>query len=169
MQLRDCVRGDIPAITAIYAHYVLHSSATFEELPPTIGEMEARFEAVRSLALPYLVTEVDGKIVGYASAKPYHTRSAYRFTLENSIYLDHTMVRRGIGRVLLNELIQQCKTLGYRQMIAIIGESSNQASISLHAAAGYTHVGVLRSVGFKFGRWLDTVLMQRSLDSWESV
>jgi L-amino acid N-acyltransferase YncA len=163
MQLRDCVREDIPAIAAIYAHYVLHSSATFEEVPPTAVEMAVRFDALRGQGLPYLVAELDGKVAGYASAKLYRMRSAYRFTLENSIYIDHTMVRRGIGRALLAELILRSEVLGYRQMIATIGDSGNQASINLHLAGGFTHAGVFRSVGFKFKRWLDTVMMQRCL------
>jgi L-amino acid N-acyltransferase YncA len=125
--------------------------------------MARRRAAVVARGLPYLVAEVEGAVLGYAYAGPYHTRSAYRFTLEDSIYVAPHAVGRGIGRTLLAELLDRCTALGYRRMLAIIGDSGNAASIGLHAAAGFRHVGTLPSVGLKFGRWLDVVLMQRPL------
>ena len=163
MQLRDCVPGDIAAVTAIYAHHVLYSTASFEEAPPSLAEMTARFDTVRAQGLPYLVAETGGKVAGYVYATLYRPRSAYRFTLEHSVYIDQASRGRGIGRALLTELLRQCEGLGYRQMIAVIGDSGNQASIGLHTALGFTPAGILRSAGFKFGRWVDSVLMQRSM------
>lgn len=163
MLLRDCTREDIPAVTAIYAHHVLHGTASFEEVPPTVEEMIARYEAVRALGTPYIVAEIDGLIRGYTSASLYRARSAYRYTLENAVYVHATARRSGIGRALLSELLPQCEALGYRQMIAVIGDSANHASIGLHAAMGFERVGFLPSVALKFGRWLDSILMQRAL------
>lgn len=161
--LRDATPADLPAITAIYTHHVLFSTATFEEIPPPLAEMTARFDAIAAQSLPYLVAEVDGAVAGYAYASLYRTRSAYRFTLEDSIYIGHGMHRRGLGRALLAALLARSEALGYRQMIAVIGDSTQAASIGLHHALGFTHAGLYRSVGLKFGRWLDTVLMQRSM------
>jgi L-amino acid N-acyltransferase YncA len=161
--LRDATAADLPTVTAIYAHHVLHGTASFEEAPPSLAEMTARFDAIAACGLPYLVAEADGRVAGYAYASLYRTRSAYRFTLEDSIYIDHGMQRRGLGRALLAQLLARSEALGYRQMIAVIGDSQQAASIGLHRALGFEYAGVYRSVGFKFGRWLDTVLMQRSI------
>jgi phosphinothricin acetyltransferase len=165
MHVRDCEAADMAAVTAIYAGYVLDGTATFEEEPPSLEDMMARFDIVHAKSLPWLVAETggDGVIAGYAYAAPYRLRSAYRFTLENSIYVSPSRFRQGVGRALMTELLRRCETLGYRQMIAAIGDSANHASIGLHSALGFERVGVYRDVGLKFGRWLDVVLMQRSL------
>jgi L-amino acid N-acyltransferase YncA len=161
--VRPSRADDLAAITDIYAHHVGHGSASFEEVPPDRAELARRREDVLQRGLPHLVAEIDGVVAGYAYAGLYRTRSAYRFTVEDSIYVRHDCGRRGVGRVLLPALILACEQAGFRQMIAVIGDSGNAASIGLHAAFGFTHAGVLRSVGFKFGRWIDCVLMQRPL------
>jgi phosphinothricin acetyltransferase len=163
MRIRDAQDQDFPAVQAIYAHHVLHGAGSFEEEPPSLEAMRARFAAVRARALPWLVAEEAGVIRGFSYARPYHERSAYRFTLENSVYVAPDALRRGYGRALLAELIARCAADGYRQMIAIIGDSGNAGSIGLHASMGFRHAGLLREVGLKFGRSLDSVLMQRSL------
>ena len=154
---------DLRAITAIYGHHVLTGTASFETEPPTLEEMARRRAQVLSRGLPFQVAELDGEIVGYAYAAPYRLRPAYRFTVEDSVYIHADRTRRGIGRQLLDAIICSCTQTGSKQMIAIIGDSENAASIRLHEAAGFKHVGVLRGVGLKFGRWLDTVIMQRAL------
>jgi L-amino acid N-acyltransferase YncA len=154
---------DIAAITAIYGYHVLHGVASFEETPPAVDEMARRRRAVLDHGLPYLVAETGGRVVGYCYAGPFRPRSGYRFTLEDSIYIDPAEIGRGIGRALLTPLIAQSEELGYRQMVAVIGGSETVASIGLHAALGFAHAGVLPAVGFKFGRWIDIVLMQRAL------
>ncbi len=161
--IRSAIPADIPAITEIYAEAVNHGTATFELEPPDAGEMRRRFDELHCGGFPYLVAEVDGRIAGYAYAGLYRARPAYRFTVENSVYLAPAVHRRGIGLALLTELIARCETRGYRQMVAVIGDSANAASIGIHARAGFEMTGTLRHVGFKFGRWLDTVLMQRAL------
>ena len=162
--IRDLRPGDLDAVAQIYAHHVLHGTATFEEVPPSLDEMALRYQKVRARGLPWLVAELDdGSVAGYAYAAPFRERSAYRFTLENSVYIGAAHHRKGAGRALLTELIARCETLGYRQMIAAIGDSGNYASIALHGALDFREVGVYRTVGMKFGRWLDVVLMQRSL------
>ena len=163
--IREATTDDVPAIHAIYAHHVLHGLASFEEVPPTIEEMRTRFEAVRSAGKPYLVAEVDGVLAGYGYASAYRTRSAYRFTLENSIYVDERWRGRGVGSALLQGLIVRCRAGPWRQMIAIIGDSANAASIGVHRKAGFRAVGVLERVGFKHGRWVDSVLMQLELSA----
>ena len=163
MLLRDARDDDMGAIQAIYAHHVLHGTASFEEDPPPLAEMQRRRADVLARGLPYLVAEVDGRIAGYSYATPYRARSAYRFSIENSVYVDHARHRAGIGRALLTELIARCERGDWRQMIAIIGDSGQAASIGLHASLGFRHIGTLQAVGLKFGRWLDTVLMQRAL------
>jgi L-amino acid N-acyltransferase YncA len=160
---RPATVADIPAVTAIYAHAVRHGTATFEIDPPNEDEMADRFRALAKAGLPYLVAERDGKVQGYAYAGLYRTRFAYRYTLEDSIYVDRDCRGRGIGRALIDHLLSQAGARGFRQMIAVIGDSEQAASIALHRAAGFTMVGTLAAVGFKFGRWLDTVLMQRPL------
>jgi L-amino acid N-acyltransferase YncA len=161
--IRASQDDDLAAIAAIYRHHVLHGIASFEEQPPAIGEIARRRRAIVERGLPYLVAERAGRLLGYCYASPYRTRSAYRFTVEDSIYLDRSEVGRGLGRRLLSELIGRCASQGYRQMIAVIGGSEQGPSIRLHRALGFTEIGTLRAVGFKFGGWVDTVLMQRAL------
>ncbi|HZT89638.1 MAG TPA: GNAT family N-acetyltransferase [Stellaceae bacterium] len=169
LTIRPSAAGDMPAIAAIYAHHVLHGLASFEEVPPDIAEMSRRRDDFVARALPYLVAERAGRVVGYAYASPYRTRSAYRFTVEDSIYIEHAEVGRGIGRALLSALIERCTALGYRQMVAVIGGSDTWPSIRLHEALGFARVGVLQAIGFKFGGWVDTVLMQRPLGAGASA
>ena len=163
MQLRPAQPDDLPAIHAIYAHHVLHGMASFEEEPPSVEELARRYRDVIERGLPYLVAEYGAEVVGYGYCAPYRARSAYRHALEDSIYIRHDRGGRGIGRRLLEELIRRCEGLGYRQIVAVIGDSGNAASIGVHAACGFLRVGTLRSVGFKFGRWVDSVFMQRPL------
>jgi len=161
--VRDFNPDDLAAVTRIYADYVLHGTATFEEVAPQSEEIARRMAKIAAQGLPWLVADAEGAVAGYAYASLFHGRSAYRFTLENSVYVDAAQHRRGVGRALLTELLARCEALGYRQMIAAIGDSGNHSSIGLHWALGFREVGVYRSVGMKFGRWLDVVLMQRSL------
>jgi L-amino acid N-acyltransferase YncA len=154
---------DVATIAAIYAHHVLNGLASFEEVPPEIEEIARRRGDIVARGLPYLVAEMDGKVLGYCYAGPFRPRVAYRYTLEDSIYIDPAAVGRGIGRVLLTAVLARSEELGYRQMVAVIGGRETVASIRLHAALGFTEIGVLTGVGFKFGRWVDSVLMQRPL------
>ena len=163
VSLRPSQDRDLAAITAIYHHHVLHGVASFEEEPPDLDEMGRRRGEILARGLPYLVAEQSGRVLGYCFASLYRTRSAYRFAVEDSIYLDAAEVGRGIGRTLLSELIERCAAQGYRQMVAVIGGSDQWPSIRLHAALGFAEVGVLRAIGFKFGAWVDTVLMERAL------
>jgi phosphinothricin acetyltransferase len=142
---------------------VLHGLASFEEEPPSVDELARRYRDVIGRGLPYLVAEYGADVAGYGYCAPYRPRSAYRYALEDSIYIRHDMTGRGIGKLLLEQLIARCAALGYRQIIAVIGDSANAASIGVHAACGFLRVGTLRSVGFKFGRWVDSVYMQRPL------
>lgn len=161
--LRDAAPSDDESIAAIYAHHVRVGLGTFEEESPPAEEMRRRREAVLASGLPFLVAVVDGVVVGYAYAALYRTRSAYRFTLEDSIYVAPQVARRGVGRALLTRLVERCSVLGYRQMVAVIGDSANAPSIRLHEIVGFTRIGVQPAVGFKHGRWVDCVLMQRAL------
>jgi L-amino acid N-acyltransferase YncA len=161
--IRPSRDGDIAAITAIYGYHVLHGLASFEEVPPASEELVRRRREILDRGLPYLVAERDGRVVGYCYAGPFRTRSAYRYSLEDSIYIDAAETGRGIGRALLTQLLELSTELGYRQMIAVIGGSETLPSINLHKALGFTHIGVISAVGFKFGRWVDSVLMQRPL------
>jgi phosphinothricin acetyltransferase len=161
--IRASREADMPSVHRIYAHHVLHGFGSFEEEPPDLAELMRRRAEYLSRRLPYLVAEMDGRIVGYAYAGPWRTRTAYRWTVENSIYVDPAHARHGIGRRLMEELIAQCTALGFRQMIAVIGDSANAPSIRLHEAMGFVHAGNLRNVGRKRGRWLDSVMMQRTL------
>jgi phosphinothricin acetyltransferase len=161
--VRDATEIDMAAIQAIYAGHVLHGSASFEETPPSVTEMCARRSAVLALGLPYLAAEVEGRVVGYSYATSYRARPAYRYTIEDSVYLGEGFGGRGIGTLLLRELIARCERGAWRQMIAVIGDSANAGSIALHRSLGFAHTGTLRSVGFKFGRWVDSVVMQRAL------
>ncbi len=161
--IRPSRDDDIAAIAAIYGYHVLHGLASFEEAPPSAEEIGRRRAAVLERGLPYLVAERDGRVVGYCYAGPFRPRIGYRFTLEDSIYIAADEIGRGIGRALLEPLIAQCAELGYRQMVAVIGGRETIASIRLHERLGFAHMGVLSAVGFKFGRWVDIVLMQRAL------
>ena len=163
ISIRAASSADIPAITQIYARAVRHGTASFELEPPDEAEMARRQRALADGGYPYLVAESGGAVVGYAYAGPYRTRPAYRFSVENSVYVAPEAHRRGIGRLLLDRLICECEARGYRLMIAVIGDSAQAPSIALHRALGFRMVGTLEHVGFKFGRWLDTVLMQRAL------
>lgn len=161
--VRRATETDVPAITAIYAHHVATGLASFELQPPSGEEMLRRYRDLADHRFPYLVAERAGKIVGYAYAGSYRARPAYRFSVENSVYVDPDARRGGIGRKLLQALIAECERRGFRQMIAVIGDSANAASIGLHAACGFALIGALPSVGYKFGRWVDSVFMQRAL------
>jgi phosphinothricin acetyltransferase len=163
--VRPALPADIAAITRIYAHAVQHGTASFELEPPDEAEMAHRQDALIAGGFPYLVAEEDGRVLGYAYAGPYRARPAYRFTVEDSVYIAPEAQRRGLGRLLLDQLIVESEGRGFRQMIAVIGDRANQASIMLHQAAGFRLVGTFDAVGFKFGRWLDSVLMQRPLGS----
>lgn len=163
MEVRDATPGDIAAIREIYAHHVQHGLASFEETPPSLEEMHSRFSSVTAAGLPWLAAVEGGAILGYGYCTPYRTRSAYRFSLEDSVYVRQDSHRKGIGGAVLAALIRRCEALGYRQLIAVIGDSSHMPSIGVHAAAGFVRVGTIRSVGYKFGRWADTVIMQRPL------
>jgi len=161
--VRPSTEDDLGDIARIYGHYVLHSSATFEVDPPSRDEMAKRHFDIVTLGLPYLVAEQNGATAGYAYASAYRPRPAYRFTVEDSIYIDPQHTGRGCGQVLLAALIEHCERGPWRQMIAVIGDSDNTASIRLHQRHGFRNVGILCAVGFKFDRWVDTVLMQREL------
>jgi phosphinothricin acetyltransferase len=161
--IRDAAGADMPAVQAIYRHHVLHGTASFELTPPSIDEMQQRRAAVLAAGLPYLAAELEGEVVGYAYATLYRPRPAYRFTCEDSVYMKPGMTGRGIGGRLLNTLIERCTAQGWRQMLAVVGDSANAGSLALHARCGFHPVGTLRSVGHKFGEWRDTVLMQREL------
>lgn len=163
MELRAATAADMPKIQAIYAHHVLRGLASFEIVPPTVDEMRCRFESISGAGYPYLVASDGPSLLGYAYASAYRTRPAYRYTVEDSVYVAANAIGRGIGRQLLTLLIDECVCRGYRQMLAVIGDSANAASIELHRACGFTVSGTLHSVGFKFGRWVDSVLMQRAL------
>ena len=163
VEIRAATPGDMPAVHAIYAHHVLKGLASFEEESPSQEELLRRYRDVTGKGLPYLAAEYGGEVVGYGYCALYRTRSAYRFALEDSIYVRQDMTGRGVGALLLGELIKRCEGLGYRQLIAVIGDSANAASIGLHARLGFLRIGTLRSVGYKFGRWVDSVIMQRPL------
>jgi len=163
MELRAATPADIAAIQAIYAHHVRHGLASFEIEPPSLAEMLHRFESIAGPGYPYLVATDGRTVLGYAYAAAYRARPGYRYTVEDSVYVAPSAVGRGIGRQLLTRLVAECERLGYRQMLAVIGDSANAASIELHRACGFNHSGALLSVGFKFGRWVDSVVMQRPL------
>jgi L-amino acid N-acyltransferase YncA len=162
-EIRPATAADLSAITEIYEHAVRHGTATFELVPPNLAEMTRRFGVLMDGGFPYLVAILEGRVVGYAYAGAYRPRPAYRFTVENSVYLEPAIHRRGIGLQLLERLITECEARGYRQMIAVIGDSDNAGSIGVHTRCGFQMIGTHPSVGFKFGRWLDTVMMQRAL------
>jgi len=163
MEIRDARDDDIPAIESIYAHHVLHGLGTFETEPPDEGELRSRWRQITTAGFPYLVAVEDGVVAGYAYANFFRTRAAYRQTVEDSIYVAPAAIGRGVGRRLLDALIERCRVLGLQQMLAVIGDSGNAASIGLHAACGFEPVGTMKAVGRKFDRWVDVVIMQRAL------
>ena len=163
LDIRPANEADLPSITAIYEHAVRHGTATFELTPPDLAEMTRRYRALLDGGFPYFAAGLDGRVVGYAYAGAYRPRPAYRFTVENSIYLEPAIHRRGIGLQLLQRLIIECEARGYRQMIAVIGDSANAGSVGVHTRCGFKLIGTHPNVGLKFGRWLDTVMMQRAL------
>ncbi len=161
--IRASSAADIPSITAIYAHWVTHGLASFEVEPPEAAEIARRRDAVLAAGFPYLVAEAPEGVLGYAYASAYRTRPAYRFSVENSVYVAPGAGQRGIGLALMQVVIARCTAAGFRQMIAVIGDSGNVASIALHRRAGFTTAGLLKAAGWKHGRWVDSVLMQRPL------
>ena len=164
MIIRDAVAADIPAITAIYAHHVQHGTGTFEEEPPNAADMAARMAKVQKAGCAWLVAEDDaGGIAGYGYYAQYRDRSAYRFSAEDSIYVRDDVRGQGVGKALVAALLERAAKQGFRQMLAVIGDSENVGSIGLHLALGFRQVGVMRAVGMKFNRWVDVVLMQRPL------
>ena len=164
MLIRPATEADAPALAAIYAHHVLHGFGTFEEVPPTPEEMDERRRAVVGHGLPYLLAEDVGQVLGYAYAAPFRHRAAYRYAVEDSVYVAPGAPGRGVGKAVLARVLADCEALGLRQAVAVIGDSANAASIALHAALGFEHLGVAKSVGFKHGRWVDIVWMQKALN-----
>ncbi len=162
--VRPSTDADIPAIAEIYAWNVLNGLGTFEEVPPNAAEMAGRRQGILDRGLPYFVAELDGEVVGYCYAGPFRLRAAYRYAVEDSVYVSPRAVGKGVGRTLLAALIASCEALGLRQMCAVIGDSGNAASIGLHAALGFKEMGVFPAMGHKFGRWVDLVWMQRALN-----
>lgn len=163
VEIRDATPEDMAQVQAIYSFYVTRSAASFEEEPPSVEEMVRRHAEIKRRGMPYLVAVDHGEVVGYTYAGPWRPRSAYRYTLEDSIYVAPFVQGRGVGRALLGSLIERCTEMGYRRMVAVIGDSANQSSIALHRALGFRQEGVLRGVGLKFGRWVDVVMMHRVL------
>src|ERR1700704_64987 len=162
-EIRPATAADLPFVTEIYEHAVLHGTATFELIAPDLAEMTRRFKALQDGGYPYFVASLEDRVIGYAYAVPYRPRPAYRFTVENSVYLRPAIHRRGIGLQLLQRLIAECEARGYRQMIAVIGDTANAGSIGVHTRCGFEMIGTHANVGFKFGRWLEPVMMQRAL------
>jgi phosphinothricin acetyltransferase len=163
MAIRDATEADLPAMTAIYAHHVQHGTGTFEEEPPLLADMAARLEKVQKAGCAWLVSEDETGITGYAYFAPFRDRSAYRFTAENSVYVREGVRGQGVGKALVAEMLVRAEARGFRQMIAVIGDSENAGSIGLHASLGFRRAGVIHAVGLKFGRWLDVVFMQKTL------
>jgi len=161
--VRDAADGDLQAVTAIYGEGVLTGTGTFELTAPDVAGMAARRAAILTLGLPWLVAEIDGVVVGYAYAGPFRTRAAYRYTVEDSVYVAAASHGCGVGKALLSELIVRCQAMGMRRMLGVIGDSANAGSVRLHAACGFEPAGAIEGVGWKFDRWLDVVFMQRAL------
>lgn len=161
--IRDCTPADMVRVTAIYGRSVREETASFELEPPGIQEMQRRRAALLDAGYPYLVAEVDGQVEGYAYASAYKARAAYALAVENSVYVNPESQRGGVGRALMEKLIGECEARGYRQMIAIVGDSTHVASIEFHKRLGFAHAGNITSVGYKYGKWLDTVFLQRAL------
>ena len=169
VSLRTAASADIAAITRIYADAVARGTASFELEPPDVAEMARRQQALMTRNFPYIVAELAAAVVGYAYAGPYRDRRAYDWCVEDSLYIAPEFHRKGIGRLLLTRLVAESEALGFRQMIGVIGDSANTASIAVHAAVGFRLIGNFQSIGFKHGRWLDTVLMQRALGSGDTL
>jgi L-amino acid N-acyltransferase YncA len=172
--IRPAVPADAAAIQAIYAHHVAHGTGTFEEVAPSVEDMAARMAGVIDKGCPYLVDETDGRIRGFAYAGPFRLRSAYRYTVEDSVYVAPDCMGQGIGRNLLTAIVEQCRQMGVREILAVIGDSANGGSVGVHLTCGFYHVGVARNVGFKHGRFLDVVFMQLSMNQagdpeWEGL
>ncbi len=163
MDIRPASPADLPEIQAIYAHHVLHGTGTFEEIPPSVEEMTGRFTAGTSRGWPWLVATDTSGVLGYGYYAQIRDRTAYRFTAEDSIYVREDVRGQGVGKALVAQLLETAAQAGFRQMIAVIGDSENIGSVGMHASLGFQHVGVLRATGLKFGRWLDTVYMQKPL------
>jgi phosphinothricin acetyltransferase len=164
MIVRAATADDAEALAAIYGHHVLHGFGTFEEEPPSPAEMDRRRAAIAERGLPYLVAEADGRVLGFAYAGPFRPRAAYRYCVEDSVYIAPDAVGRGVGRTVLSAVLARCEAMGLRQVVAVIGDSGNAASIGLHRSLGFTDAGVGRSFGFKHGRWVDIVWMQKALN-----
>ncbi len=168
MDLRPTRPDDANSLAEIYGHAVLHGLGTFEETPPTIAEMDARRVRVADFGLPHVVAVIGGRVAGYSCAAPFRPRPGYRFTAEDSVYVAPWAVGRGVGRALLLRVVEDCEALGLRRLVAAIGDSKNVASIAMHQACGFAVAGVLPAVGWKFGRWVDVVFMQRGLNGGHS-
>jgi L-amino acid N-acyltransferase YncA len=169
MLIRPATEADAQALAAIYGHHVLHGFGTFEEVPPTAQEMDARRRAVLERGLPYLVAESEGRVLGFAYAGPFRPRAAYRYTVEDSVYVAPEAQGRGLGRAVLSAVIGACEAFGVRQVVAVIGDSANAGSIGLHTALGFSHAGVGKGFGFKHGRWVDIVWMQKALNGGDAT
>lgn len=169
MIVREATEADAEALAAIYGDAVLHGFGTFEEEPPTPADMDGRRRAVQEQGLPYLVAEEDGRVLGFAYAGPFRPRAAYRYTLEDSVYVSPDAKGKGVGRAVLSAVIAACEALGIRQLMAVIGDTENAGSIGLHRALGFEQTGVGRSVGFKHGRWVDIVHMQKPLNGGDTL
>jgi L-amino acid N-acyltransferase YncA len=167
--IRTATIADAPALAAIYGHHALHGFGTFEETGPSPDDMAARLKAVLDLGLPYMIAEIDGKVVGFAYAGPFRTRAAYRYTVEDSVYIAPDRQGQGVGKALLTAVIAACEPLGLRQMVAMIGDTENAGSVGVHRACGFVHTGVLTAVGYKAGRWVDVVIMRRPLNGGEAT
>jgi L-amino acid N-acyltransferase YncA len=168
VRVRDATANDVPALHAIYAHHVLHGFGTFDEVPPDVAAMTEKWRGVADLGLPWLVAEDGGAVVGFAYASPFRPRTGYRYSLEDSVYIREDLRGRGIGLALLSQIVSRCEALAARQLIAVIGDSKNAGSIGLHRKCGFEHAGTLKAVGYKLGRWVDIVFMQRPLNGGDS-
>ncbi|WP_158742426.1 GNAT family N-acetyltransferase [Acidisphaera sp. L21] len=169
MDIRPATPADLPDIQAIYAHHVLHGTGTFEEIPPSLEEMTARMQAGTGRGWAWLVAVDATGVLGYAYYAQIRDRSAYRFTAEDSIYVREDVRGQGVGKALVVRLVAEAEKAGFRQMIAVIGDSENVGSVGMHSSLGFHHVGTMRAVGLKFGRWLDTVYMQRALGAGDAA
>ena len=163
MEIRRAAPADLPEIQSIYAHHVLHGAGTFEEVPPSLEEMQARYDKIVGQGWSFLVATDDTGVLGYAYFTQMRERSAYRYTAENSIYVRDDVRGQGVGKALVARLLDEAAGVGFRQIVAVIGDSDNVGSIGVHASLGFQRAGLLRSTGLKFGRWVDTVFMQRPL------
>ncbi len=169
MIIRPATAGDAEALAAIYAHHVLHGFGTFEEEPPSPAEMDARRRALTDMGFPYLVAEAAGRVLGYAYAGPFRPRAAYRYTVEDTVYVAEDARGRGVGKAVLTAVLAACEAMGVRQVVAVIGDSGNEGSLALHRALGFTPSGVGKSFGFKHGRWVDIVWMQKPLNGGDAT